>query len=229
MSAAIAVATLGLLAPNALRFTDVKSGRDVVLIGCMHFNPASIRAVESVVGDLASDGDLGAILVESCPARWDALIKERESSRLRPDEDEMQVAAAMAEASGCGFALADQSIDVTTGRLAQLCKASVVQLCTPFGGGWRLIGRDIASGWAALQPDDDDGVSPLAFVDALLTEFCVHGLGMRRAKATAFTVRSLVELPAGHEVFDTYGAKSNDFMLQTYGFIVAETADFKVS
>lgn len=148
-----------------LKFTDVKSGRDVVLVGVMHFNPVSIQAVERVVADLAGARDLGAILVESCPARW---ATAEEDAQVASGDDEMQVAAALAEANGCGFALADQDIDVTSGRLAQLCKLSLIQLFTPLSGGWQHLGRDLASGWAALQPADGDGVTSLAFVDGQL-------------------------------------------------------------
>lgn len=39
----------------------------------------------------------------------------------------------------------------------------------------------------------------------------------------AVVVRSLIDLPGGEEIAATYGAKSNDLLLQRYGFIVPET------
>ena len=115
------------------------------------------------MGEMAEASDLGAVLIESCPARW---ATAQEEQTLPGDMDEMQVAAELAAASACGLALADQSIEVTSGRLAQLCKQTVVDLLSPWRGGWHFIRDDIANGLAALKPDGDgDGLSVSAFVD----------------------------------------------------------------
>ena len=42
------------LAPPVLRFTDCKTGREIVLVGCMHGNPTSIQLTESVLRETAT-------------------------------------------------------------------------------------------------------------------------------------------------------------------------------
>ena len=41
------------LAPPVLRFTDCKTGREIVLVGCMHGNPTSIQLTEAVLRECA--------------------------------------------------------------------------------------------------------------------------------------------------------------------------------
>lgn len=156
------------LAPPVLRFTDCKSGRDIVLVGCMHYNPASISLAGSVVSAEVEAQRLGAVVLECCPLQWESTLRNQPpGSLLRAMcDNELQAAAELAERAGCGIALADQPIDVTSARLAQLSKQTVMQLATP-GDGWRCVQRDIAEGWAALRPDGEgegEGVGPLAFV-----------------------------------------------------------------
>ena len=57
--AAISLASCALplalaLAPPVLRFTDCKTGREIVLVGCMHGNPTSIQLTESVLRETAT-------------------------------------------------------------------------------------------------------------------------------------------------------------------------------
>ena len=145
------------LAPAPVqRFTDCKSGREVVLVGCMHCNPVSVQLVEDVIRSHGEAEALGAVVLETCSQRWES------SPRSWAFNDEMQVAAELAEEYACGLALADQPIDVTSARLAQLTKLTAVQLAT---GRWRRVWEDIVAGWAALQPELESGVGPMAFVE----------------------------------------------------------------
>jgi hypothetical protein len=152
------------LVPPVMRFNDIKSGRPIVLIGCMHNNPASIRLVEDVIGEAAAAEELGAVAIESCQTRWERTQQlQPAGSFLRwALDNEFQAAADVAIASDSGLALADEAIEVTGARLAQLGKQTIVELASPANGGWQRLWRDIASGWAALQ--DDDGVSARDFV-----------------------------------------------------------------
>lgn len=43
---------------------------DVVLVGTMHYNPASIELAASTVRRLSDADDLAAIVLETCPSRW---------------------------------------------------------------------------------------------------------------------------------------------------------------
>lgn len=163
----LTVVVQALVQAPVLRFTDCKSGREVVLVGVMHNNPTSIRLVEGIIDEYAANGALGVVAVESCEARWSNSQKYLPSgSALRTlFNNEFQAAADRAEEVDCGVALADQAIDVTCGRLAQLAKQTVVELANPFDGGWQLVGRDIGTGWAALKIDEGgEGVDVAAFV-----------------------------------------------------------------
>lgn len=142
------------LAPPVLRFTDCKTGREIVLIGCMHGNPTSIRLTEAVLRECADADELGAVALELCPQRWgrtaNAPPPPPGSLRAWLRADEVQAAVDVAEEMGCGLIAADQEIDVTCARLAQLSKQTAMQLATP--AGWRSARQDLASGWQALQP-----------------------------------------------------------------------------
>ena len=45
--------------PPVLRFNDCKTRREIVLVGCMHNNPASIRLVQETVREYAANEALG--------------------------------------------------------------------------------------------------------------------------------------------------------------------------
>ena len=126
----------------------------------MHYNPVSVALAERVVRELAEEDQLGAVALEVCPSRWDSTLRARPRGSLlrRICDNEFQAAAEVAEDFSCGLALADQSIEVTSGRLAQLAKQTVVQL---FTGEAEAVRRDIGVGWRALQ---GEGVRAGAYV-----------------------------------------------------------------
>ena len=167
-----AIAALRFTAPPApvLRFTDCKSQREIVLVGCMHNNPTSIRLVQDTVREYAANEELGAVVLESCPARWESaerLLPAGSLLRIAFD-NEFQAAGDAAVEAGCGLALVDQQIEVTCGRLAQIGKQTVVDLASPLDGGWKRIIQDLRAGQAALQDENGDGVSASAFVSPAL-------------------------------------------------------------
>ena len=132
---------------SIVRVTDAASRRPVVLIGTMHYNPASIAAVASTVrATAASTGGLHATAIELCPARWNTTMAKkfnRASSLKRlMAEDEFQVA--FEAATDCGLSdvvLADQSIEVTGRRLG----AALLQTCVDLVSG--------PAGWKRVQVD----------------------------------------------------------------------------
>ena len=48
---------------------------DVVLVGTMHYNPASIELAASSVRRLSNADDLDAIVLEKCPSPWAKTLK----------------------------------------------------------------------------------------------------------------------------------------------------------
>ena len=138
-----------------LRFRDPKTRGEVVLIGCMHYNPASIALASSIVREEASAKRLRACVVESCPTRWNSTLDlQPQGSLFRAIFDnEMQAAAEVAEEYGRPVALGDQAIEDTGRRVVQLLALTLVQLLTP--AGWQAIYADLREGGSTLSCDDE--------------------------------------------------------------------------
>lgn len=139
---------------QVLRFTEPSSGRPVVLVGCMHYNPASIERAKRMTDDLGSAGALHSVLVESCPSRFRGAAEFRESLRARGGPfleglydaalpNEMQAAARVANEYGRPIVLADQDIEVTGRRIREVAVGTVRDLASPLEGGWSRIGSDL--------------------------------------------------------------------------------------
>ena len=90
----------GAAAP-VLRFADCKSGRPIVLVGCMHYNPVSVALAERVVRELAEEDQLGAVALEVCPSRWDSTLRAQPRGSLlrRICDNEFQAAAEVGRTS----------------------------------------------------------------------------------------------------------------------------------
>ena len=53
--------------PQTVVCRDARTQREVTLVGCMHYNPASIALAADCVREAPA---LGAVVVESCESRW---------------------------------------------------------------------------------------------------------------------------------------------------------------
>ena len=146
-----------------LRFIDPASRSPVVLIGVMHYNPASIALVRSTIQETAAtNGGVGAVCVELCHARWNVTVARR--WRRGPSlerwlfEDEAQAAfEAAQEAAGLDVVLADQPIADTVARTSAVLRATVADMGSP--AGWRCIARDLRVGIACFRAGGDaDGL-----------------------------------------------------------------------
>ena len=133
-----------------VRIVDAASGRPVVLVGTMHYNPHSIALASRAVRDAAAQSGLHATVVELCPARWDSSLATRWSERVGRgpslkrllSEDEFQVA--FENTCDCGLddvVLADRPIGETGRRLRSLLLQTGGDLLTP--AGWRRISTDL--------------------------------------------------------------------------------------
>ncbi|CAE7808111.1 unnamed protein product [Symbiodinium sp. CCMP2456] len=56
--------------PQVLPFVEPSSGREVVLIASVHFNPRSVQKATEVTRKLAENEELGAVMLETCKTRW---------------------------------------------------------------------------------------------------------------------------------------------------------------
>ena len=70
--------------PQLLRFVDPKTQGEVVLVGTMHYNPSSIALAADTVRAAAEAQELRAVLVESCPTRWNATLAMQPQGSHKP-------------------------------------------------------------------------------------------------------------------------------------------------
>ena len=131
-------------APQTVVTRDVRSGKMVTIVGCMHYNPASIALAARCVEESPR---LGAVVVESCESRW------RRTQELSPRgsvvreyvlPSEMLAAADVAEARGVPLSLGDVDVKDFTPRLRELLAESLADLASP--AGWKRTYDDLRRG-----------------------------------------------------------------------------------
>merc|ERR1712238_406906 len=77
------------LGPNKYRqlleFVEPTTNVTVLLIGSMHYNPASIELVEQTVEKLGRQDKLGSVIIESCDIRWNKTqtIMDKKNTKLQ--------------------------------------------------------------------------------------------------------------------------------------------------
>jgi len=153
----------------------VHRGRDVRLVGTMHYNPRSIELSASTVRELASKDALGALVLETCPKRWEKTLKfqPKDSIMRRILDNEFQASAEEAEANGAEIVLGDQKIEDLGDNLKSLVKetiADVLWLPRAVNGGWARYYEDVRDAVRReINARDDTAVtSPWEFFDASL-------------------------------------------------------------
>lgn len=180
-------ALLNSLFPNdrqILRFQEPKTNVTVMLVGSMHYNPASIRLVENTVESLAKSNQLASVIIESCDIRWnktqELLDKKKAKQRagatpIGNDKDflgnEMRAAWEVATKFNRPTVLGDQRINITTDALKSSLKETTYDLV--FGGpsGWERSRDEIAENWAKTIPistDRGEYLNAVAFFDPRL-------------------------------------------------------------
>ena len=143
-----------------LRLMEPASQTPITLVGVMHYNPRSIQNVRSAVDEENDAAALGAVCVELCDARWDAMVASRWRRGATLErvlfEDECQAAFEAAQAVGLsGVELVDQPIGTTIERISQLSRETLVDATSP--AGWQRIGRDLSIGADELRLSSDGG------------------------------------------------------------------------
>jgi len=170
---------------QVLRFRDAKTGIPVVLVGTMHFNPASIDLAENVVRQEGM-ADAGVVLMELCPTRWNRTAAKLRQGQLRqgvqPEKefnlksikrwlfrDEFQAAFDMAVKCGISdIELADQEYEETMERLGYLFRLTAKQVLSG-PKGWLKIGNDVRRGYDELTPTSGgNGFTYLRLFDPFL-------------------------------------------------------------
>ena len=153
---------------QALRFRDARTGVDVVLVGTMHYNPASIELASSTVASLGDADTLGAVVLETCPTRWAKTLKfQPRGSPMRALLDNEFQAAVEAAPDTARVVLGDQRIeDLSVSAKAQF-KSTVTDFASPLGGGWQRLWDDARAAYAR-EVVGTGGLESLRFADLAL-------------------------------------------------------------
>lgn len=148
---------------QVLKFIDPESKRPIILVGCMHYNPESIKRASTVtkyVADSFSSFSLHALLIESCQTRYSeglAFSKTLESKPFlkeiyqRTLNNEMRSACMVAKEFDRPIILGDRLIDSTSERIGESFKQTISDLTNPLNGGWDAIVRDLKESWKVLK------------------------------------------------------------------------------
>ena len=122
-------------------------GRDVHLVGTMHYNPVSIDLSSRVVRDLSSTNALGALVLETCPKRWEKTQKfQPAGSMMRVVLDNEFQGAFEAVSGDAEIVLGDQAIGYLGSNLKTLARETMVDTFWPpraLTGGWASYVNDV--------------------------------------------------------------------------------------
>lgn len=158
--------------PQLVEFVEPKTKTKVLLIGTMHYNPASIRMVEETIEDLAGKNQLGSVVVESCEIRLNATMEILNTPRgqfLKPVlTSEMKAASDKAASYNRPVVLGDQLINVTGSSLSSAFKTTLVDLASPLNGGWKRFYDDVSAAADVALPTGPGYLTPASFFDPRL-------------------------------------------------------------
>mmetsp|Transcript_8764 Transcript_8764/g.18979 ORF Transcript_8764/g.18979 Transcript_8764/m.18979 type:complete len:328 (-) Transcript_8764:360-1343(-) len=163
-TAALLVAKAAALSPRTgafpsrgiVRLVEKTSGTNVLLVGTMHYNPASSALAASTIHQEAEADRLRAVLIELCASRWNSSNAKR-WTRARTFkrfalEDEFQVAFEAADDVGLDVELADQPVEETVERIRQVLQQTANDMFTL--DGWRNIVGDVRGACLRMQAAD---------------------------------------------------------------------------
>ena len=134
---------------QSLRFRDARTGVDVVLVGTMHYNPASIELASSTVASLRDADELASVVLETCPTRWAKTLKmQPPGTFMRTLLDNEFQAATDAAAPDTPVVLGDQRIEDLAASAKAVLKSTWSDFASPLGGGWTRLWNDWRDGYA---------------------------------------------------------------------------------
>jgi hypothetical protein len=157
-------------APQLLQFTEPQTNVTVVLVGAMHYNPASVKLTEDTIRSLGNRNMLGSVIVESCDIRWNKTMQLYNEKPLlkRILNNEMRTASDIAVSYDRPVVLGDQRINITTDALKSSLKQTVTDLVTP-PTGWVRFADEVGQAWKETVPLGGDGyLSAFSFFDPRL-------------------------------------------------------------
>jgi len=157
--------------PQIIEFKEPKTNTTVILIGTMHYNPASISTVTSTIQSLASQNLLASVIVESCDVRWNTtmeLLKTRRGKIFEPVlMSEMKAASDVAMEYNIPCVLGDQRINVTGNSLGDTFRETFVELSNPLQG-WGRMYREFKEKAEVALPSGDGYLNARSILDPRL-------------------------------------------------------------
>mmetsp|Transcript_13109 Transcript_13109/g.28477 ORF Transcript_13109/g.28477 Transcript_13109/m.28477 type:complete len:358 (+) Transcript_13109:140-1213(+) len=219
------------LRSQVLDFIEPTTGVPVKLIGAMHYNPASIKLATDSINELAAEGKLGSIIIESCDIRWNATL-ENELVR-KALLSEMKASHDLGIKYQRPVVLGDQRINITVDALKSGAKEAVLDLVQPWNGGWgRLIGSISLAQKRAL-PSGDEYLGGTAIFDPKLlfaspVSFIKYPLSYLVKSPVLAVVLTVLVLLSGPDSSDAYVADSASTtdIIESLGFSALETVIF---
>jgi hypothetical protein len=162
--------SVSLPASQLLTFQEPRTNTTVILVGAMHYNPASVQLAKTTIEDLGTQNRLGSVIIESCDIRWNktAELYEEKPFLKRLLTNEMRTACDMAFSFDRPVILGDQRINITTDALKSSLKETFVDLVTP-PKGWKRFLDEVGQAWEETVPFGGKGyLSAFAFFDPRL-------------------------------------------------------------
>jgi len=157
--------------PQLLQFYEPVTNVSVVLVGAMHYNPASIQLTTNVIDTLVQKNVLSSVVIESCETRWNRtmLLQNSESSPFIKQvlKNEMMAASNIATSFNRPVILGDQCINVTNQRIALAFKDTIRDILNPFNG-WSRLYADVSQAVTSSLPTGPNYLGASDFFDSKL-------------------------------------------------------------
>jgi len=171
-STSLAAASSSSAPPQLVEFIEPKTKTRVLLIGTMHYNPTSIKMVQDTIDDLAANGELGSVVVESCEVRWNTTMEILNTPRgqlLKPVlTSEMKAASDKAALYNRPVVLGDQLINITGTSIKKAFKSTLIDLASPLSGGWKRFYNDVKEAADVALPSGPGYLTSRSFFDPRL-------------------------------------------------------------
>jgi hypothetical protein len=163
-------ATVVPAALQLLQFQEPQTNVTVVLVGAMHYNPASIQLAESTILYLGKQDKLGSVVIESCDIRWNKTAELYDEKPFLKTllTNEMRTACDLALSFNRPVVLGDQRINITSSALKSSLQQTFKDLVSP-PTGWKRFVDEVGGAWEDTALQGGDGyLSPFAVLDPRL-------------------------------------------------------------
>ena len=132
--------------------------RDVFLVGTMHYNPCSIAKARDTVIGLNNQGKLGALVLETCPTRWQKTLNFQPPGSFVHWLLMNEFQSASEAAPDVALVLGDMAIEDLGGKLKTSLKETTLDILMP--NRWKSYVDDVSSAVdGEIKAANDEGVT----------------------------------------------------------------------